>query len=87
MHPIDHTSTALVSVDRMFASWATPDSLAVVYRLFDSMISGALYHLVATSTTISKGAHFRSLMRQELTFRQFRIIGIRFPIDRMEASR
>ena len=52
MQPIDHTSTVAISL-RSHEKSGCIDSLAVVYRLFDNMISGALYHLVATSTAVS----------------------------------
>jgi len=45
MHPIDQTSTA----HQPYPEGKRVDLLAVVYRLFDIIISGARYHLVATS--------------------------------------
>ena len=46
IQPIDQTSTAR---EREALRRRYRHSLAVVYRLFDNMTSGALYHLVATS--------------------------------------
>jgi hypothetical protein len=57
------------------------DLLAVVYRLFDIIISGARYHLVATSNPSACHAV------KELTFSQFRIILICLPDNRLESPR
>lgn len=54
---MDHTSTIAELAGCLDIEW-NPHVLAVVYRLFDNMISGALYHLVATSGVISAKSHY-----------------------------
>lgn len=67
---MDQTSTGRVSQHRRLGS-PTSHLLAVVYRLFDSMISGARYHLVATSVPLSSGAQ---RVKLPLTFRQLGVV-------------